>query len=71
MVNSTPAALIDGQWVAPGQSVGKVQLLAVMRDAVRVRHPDGRVDTLSLSAGIRLQPPAARREAPTPAGSTR
>lgn len=53
-VGAHAGALIDGSWIALGGEVRGARLAAVQRRQVVLRHPDGRTETLSLSA-----PPAA------------
>ena len=47
-LGNAPAALIDGQWIAPGQTVRGARLAAVRIDGALLRHPGGRVEQLSL-----------------------
>ena len=70
----TPAALIDGAWVGVGQEVRGARLIEVRPGAVRLRHADGRLETMALftdSSAAALTPrrvvlslPAALRELP-------
>lgn len=47
-LGTAPAALIDGQWVAPGQPVRGARLASVRIDGALLRHPGGRVERLPL-----------------------
>lgn len=53
-----PAALIDGEWVAPGTPVRGALLLRVQRTGADLRHADGRIERLALFS-LDNPPPAA------------
>ena len=60
-VGARPAALIDGAWIAQGARVRGASLVAVGLQEAHLRHPDGRVERLSLSPDVqRTTRPAAR-----------
>ena len=61
-----PAALIDGEWVAPGTPVRGAQLLRVQRTGAALRHADGRIEWLALFS-LDNPPPAAEVAASDPA----
>ena len=61
-----PAALIDGEWVAPGARVRGAQLLRVQRTGAALRHTDGRIEWLALFS-LDNPPPAADAAASGPA----
>ena len=73
-LGNAPAALIDGAWVRVGQTVRDARLIEVLPSAVRLRHADGRLETVALftdSSAAALTPrrvvvslPAASRELP-------
>ena len=43
-----PAALIDGDWISPGQAVRGARLIAVGLDGALLRHADGRTEHITL-----------------------
>ena len=43
-----PAALIDGDWISPGQTVRGARLVAVGLDGALLRHADGRTEHITL-----------------------
>jgi hypothetical protein len=43
-----PAALIDGEWVSPGQSVRGARLVEVRLDGALLRHADGHTESIAL-----------------------
>ncbi len=50
-----PHALIDGSWVTQGAKVREdAVLIAIERYAVRLKHPDGKVERLSLSPDVEM-----------------
>ena len=53
-VGPRAAALIDGQWVAVGDTARGARLLSVQADAATLRHADGRVERLLLSPAALL-----------------
>ncbi len=73
-LGNAPAALIDGTWVRVGQTVRDARLIEVLPSAVRLRHADGRLETVALftdSSAAALTPrrvvvslPVASRELP-------
>lgn len=61
-----PAALIDGEWVAPGAPVRGALLLRVQRTGAELRHADGRIERLALFT-LDNRPPATEPAASDPA----
>ena len=53
-VGPRAAALIDGQWVAVGDTARGARLLSVQADAATLRHADGRVERLLLNPAALL-----------------
>lgn len=49
-LGQTPAALIDGLWIQIGQFARGARLVDVQPGQARLRHADGRVETLHLFA---------------------
>lgn len=47
-LGSSPAALIDGSWVSPGQPVRGARLARIHLDGALLRHADGRTERLAL-----------------------
>jgi len=43
-----PAALIDGEWFSPGQTVRGARLAEVRLDGALLRHADGRIEHIAL-----------------------
>ena len=76
-LGSPPRALIDGEWVAVGDTVRGARLQALHADEAQLRHPDGRLERLRMAPLVELQvqprpPPlstASRRGAAHPAKS--
>lgn len=48
------AALIDGQWLAVGDTVRGARVLSVQADAATLRHADGRIERLLLNPAALL-----------------
>ncbi|HEY6356200.1 MAG TPA: hypothetical protein VIY30_17080 [Burkholderiaceae bacterium] len=49
-IGTLPAALIDGTWIRPGQTVRGARLEDVRVDGASLRHPNGRLEHLTLIA---------------------
>jgi hypothetical protein len=56
-LGSAPAALIDGEWIVPGQTVRGARLAAIRIDGALLRHPDGRTERLALFPSPPSTPP--------------
>jgi hypothetical protein len=54
-----PAALIDGEWVGPGQTVRGAKLADVRLDGALLRHADGRTEFIALFPVVRAPAEAA------------
>ena len=60
------AALIDGQWVAPGATVRGAQLTQLNQAGATLRHSDGRLEFMPLTPGVQwVRRAAATATAPT------
>ena len=72
-VGPRAAALIDGQWVAVGDTARGARLLSVQADAATLRHADGRVERLLLNpaAPLSAKTATADRVTFTPARAQR
>jgi hypothetical protein len=47
-LGTRPAALIDGEWIALGQSVHGARLVGVRMQDITLQHADGRIERLAL-----------------------
>ncbi len=61
-LGAQPRALIDGEWVAPGEAVRGARLHSLRADEAQLRYPDGRLERLRLTPLVELQ-----RQPPSPA----
>ena len=63
-VGARPAAYIDGEWVGLGAHVRGAKLIAVHLQEAHLRHPDGRVERLSLAPDVQRKPNTQGKRAP-------
>jgi hypothetical protein len=49
-LGTKPAALVDGEWIALGQTVRGMRLLSVRMHDITLQHADGRIERLALFA---------------------
>ncbi len=68
-LGKNPAALIDGNWVTPGQAVRGAWLASVRIDGALLRHPGGRTERLALFPTTAADPAAHDRNASPPTDS--
>lgn len=65
------AALIDGQWWPLGAMPRGARLVAVQRQLVQLRHPDGRIEVLALNPAVATGRASNPPDQPAPAPVTR
>lgn len=65
-LGTRPRALIDGDWVALGETVRGARLHALRADEAQLRHPDGRIEHLRFTPLVELHARPHSSSRPTP-----
>ena len=65
-LGTRPRALIDGDWVALGETVRGARLHALRADEAQLRHPDGRIEHLRFTPLVELHARPHSSSLPTP-----
>lgn len=72
-LGTRPRALIDGDWVALGETVRGARVHALRADEAQLRHPDGRIEHLRFTPLVELhaRPHSSSLPTPSPWGEAR
>lgn len=65
-LGTRPRALIDGDWVALGETVRGARVHALRADEAQLRHPDGRIEHLRFTPLVELHARPHSSSLPTP-----